>query len=40
MLAHPSITRYSHPKLWRDVRKHRPLLVQWFDERLGYRLPA
>ncbi|ASU85966.1 TIGR02678 family protein [Nocardiopsis gilva YIM 90087] len=38
MLAHPSITRYSHPKLWRDVRKHRPLLVQWFDERLGYRL--
>jgi len=40
LLANPVIDRYSHPELWSLVRhsRHRPVLVDWFASRLGYRL--
>lgn len=38
LLAHPVISRSSHPRLWQLVRRHRPVLTEWFADRLGYRL--
>ncbi len=38
LLATPVIARPTHPALWPLVRRHRPVLAEWFGERLGYRL--
>lgn len=40
LLAHPVVDRHRHPALFALVRspKHRRTLVDWFSERLGYRL--
>ncbi|WP_324197428.1 TIGR02678 family protein [Nocardia cyriacigeorgica] len=40
MLAHPVLDRRRHPELFAAVRnpRHRPELMNWFTNRLGYRL--
>lgn len=38
LLAHPVVERHDRPDLWRLIRRHRPVLTDWFANRLGYRL--
>jgi uncharacterized protein (TIGR02678 family) len=38
LLTSPSVSRDASPRLWQLVRKHRPVLTEWFWERLGYQL--
>lgn len=40
LLAHPVLDRRRHPELFALVRnpRHRPVLIDWFATRLGYRL--
>ncbi|WP_410596159.1 TIGR02678 family protein [Amycolatopsis sp. lyj-23] len=40
LLAHPVLDRRRHPELFALVRnvRHRPVLIEWFSARLGYRL--
>jgi uncharacterized protein (TIGR02678 family) len=40
LLAHPVLDRARHPELFALVRhpRHRPVLIDWFAARLGYRL--
>ncbi|MGH3437994.1 MAG: TIGR02678 family protein [Sciscionella sp.] len=38
LLAHPVIDRHANPELLALVRRHRPVLITWFAEYLGYRL--
>lgn len=38
LLAHPVVERHHRPDLWRLIRRHRPVLTDWFADRLGYRL--
>lgn len=38
LLGAPVIARATHPELWPVVRRHRPVLTEWFADRLGYRL--
>jgi uncharacterized protein (TIGR02678 family) len=40
LLARPVLDRKRHPELFALVRnpRHRPLLIEWFASRLGYRL--
>lgn len=38
LLADPVLDRHSRPELWPLVRRHRSVLSEWFDSRLGYRL--
>lgn len=40
LLAHPVLDRKRHPEMFGLVRnpRHRPVLIEWFATRLGYRL--
>jgi len=40
LLAHPVLDRKRHPEVFALVRnpRHRPVLIEWFATRLGYRL--
>ncbi|MEN3304052.1 MAG: hypothetical protein V7603_254 [Micromonosporaceae bacterium] len=40
LLAHPVLDRRRHPEMFGLVRnpRHRPVLIEWFATRLGYRL--
>lgn len=38
LLITPIVNRHTRPDLWALVRRHRPVLGEWFRERLGYRL--
>ncbi len=38
LLAAQVVTRAAHPELWALVRRHQPVLRDWFADRLGYRL--
>lgn len=38
LLAQPVVERRDRPDLWRLIRRHRPVLTDWFADRLGYRL--
>ncbi|HEX2298534.1 MAG TPA: DUF2398 family protein [Pseudonocardiaceae bacterium] len=40
LLLRPVLDRHRDPELWALVRKsrHRPVLIEWFASRLGYRL--
>ena len=38
LLATPVINRRSHPELWPLVWRHRATLIDWFANRLAYRL--
>lgn len=38
LLGTPVVTRAARPVLWSLVRRHQPVLRDWFADRLGYRL--
>jgi uncharacterized protein (TIGR02678 family) len=38
LLGRPVVDREADPALWPLVRRHRPVLTDWFSTRLGYRL--
>lgn len=38
LLGTQVVTRAAHPELWPLVRRHQPVLRDWYADRLGYRL--